>query len=227
MPAPFSCLLVFAHTARKLGPPDRQQTSIHLKQSIAEAKLKTAHLVRYGSVFLTPTQLGRFANCTFHLGPETIFCEGICSIAPLQLGGRNAISKIAQCANCHMNNAALPQWPLAKSNHQMLSSDIIFCKTCSCWKCDKVKKHEVRYILITRWHSWMAGLMNSPGKHTGVGCHALLQGSSQLRDRTWVSCISCIALQLSHLEGPTHMEHNIHTHNQLVELKVFLSFFFK
>ena len=109
MPAPLSCLLVFAHTARKLGPPDRQQTSIHLKQSITEAKLKTAHLVRYGSVFLTPTQLGRFANCTFHLGLETIFCEGICSIAPLQLGGRNAISKIAQCANCHMHNAALPQ----------------------------------------------------------------------------------------------------------------------
>ena len=110
VPASFSCLLVFfAHAARKLGPPDGEQTSIHLKQSIAEAKLKTAHLVRYGSVFLTPTQLGHFANRTFHLGPETIFCEGICSIAPLQLGGRNAISKIAQCTNCHMHNATLPQ----------------------------------------------------------------------------------------------------------------------
>ena len=109
-PAPFSCLLVFfAHSARKLGPPDGEQTSIHLEQSIGEAKLKTAHLVRYGSVFLTPTQLGHFANCTFHLGLETIFCEGIRSIAPLQLGGRNAISKTAQCANHHMHNDALPQ----------------------------------------------------------------------------------------------------------------------
>ena len=34
---------------------------------------------------------------------------------------------------------------------------------------------------------------DSPGKNTGVGCHALLQGSSQPRDWTWVSCISCIA----------------------------------
>ena len=26
--------------------------------------------------------------------------------------------------------------------------------------------------------------------NTGVGCHSLLQGSSQSRDRTWVSCIA-------------------------------------
>ena len=30
---------------------------------------------------------------------------------------------------------------------------------------------------------------DSPGKNTGVGCHFLLQGSSQPRDRTQVSCI--------------------------------------
>ena len=29
-----------------------------------------------------------------------------------------------------------------------------------------------------------------PGKNTGVGCHALLQGSSQPRDLTQVSCIT-------------------------------------
>ena len=34
---------------------------------------------------------------------------------------------------------------------------------------------------------------DSPGKNTRVGCHALLQGSSQARDRTLVSCGSCIA----------------------------------
>ena len=35
----------------------------------------------------------------------------------------------------------------------------------------------------------------SPGKNRGVGCHALLQGSSQPRDRTCISyssCVSCI-----------------------------------
>jgi len=31
---------------------------------------------------------------------------------------------------------------------------------------------------------------NSPGKNTGVGCHFLLQGSSQPKDRTRVSCIA-------------------------------------
>ena len=32
--------------------------------------------------------------------------------------------------------------------------------------------------------------MNSPGKSTGMGCHFLLQGSSWLRNQTWVFCIA-------------------------------------
>ena len=32
---------------------------------------------------------------------------------------------------------------------------------------------------------------DSPGKNTGVNCHVLLQGSSQLRDQTCVSYVSC------------------------------------
>ena len=31
---------------------------------------------------------------------------------------------------------------------------------------------------------------SSPGKNTRVGSHSVLQGSSQHRDRTWVSCIA-------------------------------------
>ena len=34
---------------------------------------------------------------------------------------------------------------------------------------------------------------NSPDKNTGEGCYALLQGIFQSRDRTCVSCSSCIA----------------------------------
>ena len=34
-------------------------------------------------------------------------------------------------------------------------------------------------------------LWDSPGKNTGVGCHFLLQGSSQPKDRTQVSPVSC------------------------------------
>ena len=40
---------------------------------------------------------------------------------------------------------------------------------------------------------------DSPGKNTEVGCHALLQGSSQLRDQT---CISCIAGRFLLAEPP-------------------------
>ena len=37
---------------------------------------------------------------------------------------------------------------------------------------------------------------NFPGKNTGVGCHALLKGSSQPRDWTLISYISCIGRQV-------------------------------
>ena len=37
---------------------------------------------------------------------------------------------------------------------------------------------------------------DSPGKNTGVGCHFLLQGSSQPRDQTHVSCDSCPGRQV-------------------------------
>ena len=33
-------------------------------------------------------------------------------------------------------------------------------------------------------------------KNTGVGCHFLLRGSSQPRDQTCISCISCISRQI-------------------------------
>ena len=37
---------------------------------------------------------------------------------------------------------------------------------------------------------------NFLGKNTGAGCHFLLQGSSQPRDQTHVSCTSCISRQI-------------------------------
>ena len=47
---------------------------------------------------------------------------------------------------------------------------------------------------------------DSPGVNTGVGFHALLQGSSQPRDRTCISYVSCIGRQvlyhLCHPESP-------------------------
>ena len=40
--------------------------------------------------------------------------------------------------------------------------------------------------------------MGSPGKNTGVGCRTLLQGSSQPRDQTHISYVSCIGRQVLH-----------------------------
>ena len=37
---------------------------------------------------------------------------------------------------------------------------------------------------------------NLPGKNIGVGCHFLFQGSSQPRDWTRFSCISCTGRQI-------------------------------
>ena len=37
---------------------------------------------------------------------------------------------------------------------------------------------------------------DSSGKNTGVGCHTFFRGSSQPRDRTHVSCVSCIGRQI-------------------------------
>ena len=43
---------------------------------------------------------------------------------------------------------------------------------------------------------------DSPGKNTGVGCHSLLQGASQPKDRTLVSCIADTLYSLSHQGSP-------------------------
>ena len=66
--------------------------------------------------------------------------------------------------------------------------------------------HRAWYMFMLSWYSRVrlfatlcpAGLpclWDSPGKFTGVGCCALLQGPSQSRDWTHVSYVSCISRQ--------------------------------
>ena len=45
-------------------------------------------------------------------------------------------------------------------------------------------------------HARLLCSWNCPSKKTGVGCHFLLQGSSQPRDQTLVSCVSCTGRQI-------------------------------
>ena len=58
---------------------------------------------------------------------------------------------------------------------------------------------------------------DSPGKNTGVGCHALLQGSSQLRDQTRVSYVSCIGRQVLYHEGHLGRPYKVDMTNQFSE----------
>ena len=63
-------------------------------------------------------------------------------------------------------------------------------RACSVFVSNSLKPHELQPArLPCPW--------DSPGKNTGVGCHFLLQGgSSQSRDQTHVSCISCVSRQI-------------------------------
>ena len=68
----------------------------------------------------------------------------------------------------------------------------------------KKKKWRVGRLLKSVSHSVMSDSLQThgqqptrlfcpqvfPGKNTGVGCHSLLQGIFQPRDRTWVSCFA-------------------------------------
>ena len=51
---------------------------------------------------------------------------------------------------------------------------------------------------------------DSPGKNTGVGCHALLQGIFLTRDRIRVSCVSCgVFITSATWEAPDSVEEGL------------------
>ena len=56
--------------------------------------------------------------------------------------------------------------------------------------------------LWTVVHQALLSMQISPGKNTGVGCHALLQGIFSTRDQTQVSCVSCITGRFFITEPP-------------------------
>ena len=45
-------------------------------------------------------------------------------------------------------------------------------------------------LFATPWTADPQAPLSFPGKNTGVGCHAILQGSSRFRDPTHISCIA-------------------------------------
>ena len=65
-----------------------------------------------------------------------------------------------------------------------------------CWKYTVIVCVWSRLVMsdsLRPWELYPTRILcpwNSPDKNTGVGCHFLLQGSSQTRDRTPVSCIA-------------------------------------
>ena len=64
------------------------------------------------------------------------------------------------------------------------------CFTCAWYSVTSVISHSFR--VCGPWPARLLCPWDSPGKDSGVGCHALLQGIVPPRDWTHVSCISCI-----------------------------------
>ena len=62
--------------------------------------------------------------------------------------------------------------------------------TLSCFSCVQ--------LFVTLWSIRLLYPWGSPGKTTAVGCHAPSKGSSQPRDRTLVSYVSCIGKWVPH-----------------------------
>ena len=67
---------------------------------------------------------------------------------------------------------------------------------CVCCACSATAVVSDSLWLYGLWPTRLLCPWDSPGKNTGVGCHASSRGSSWTRDWTRVSCISCITSRL-------------------------------
>ena len=96
-------------------------------------------------------------------------------------------------------SSILSSWPLISylslylhTRHLLCSCVCVCARACVC-------AHSVVSNSLRPHGLYPARLLcpwDFSGKNTGVGCHFLLQGSSQPRDRTRVSCISSISKQI-------------------------------
>ena len=69
---------------------------------------------------------------------------------------------------------------------------IIFIVGLCCVLCSVGSVVSISLQLYGLWPARLLCPWDSPGKHTGVGCHALLRESYQPRDGTCFSCVSFI-----------------------------------
>ena len=68
-------------------------------------------------------------------------------------------------------------------------TEFLYCCCLVAKSCPTLQLRGLQHArLLCPWHF--------PGKNTGAGCHFLHKGFSQPRDRTCISCISCIGRQI-------------------------------
>ena len=93
---------------------------------------------------------------------------------------------LAMAKSMHDSSRSLQLYPELQVIPQFLLSTLYTLHACVLSRFSHV------ILFVTLWAvAHQAPLStDSPGKNTGVGCHALLQGSSQSRNRTSVSCIA-------------------------------------
>ena len=93
---------------------------------------------------------------------------------------------LAMAKSMHDSSRSLQLYPELQVIPQFLLSTLYTLRACVLSRFSHV------ILFVTLWAvAHQAPLStDSPSKNTGVGCHALLQGSSQSRSRTSVSCIA-------------------------------------
>ena len=92
----------------------------------------------------------------------------------------------------HWQTGSLPLVPPGRPAQVVLFSSVHFSGSVVS---DSLQPHGLQ-------HSRPLCPWDSPGKNTGVGCHALLQGIFKPRNQNHVSCVSCITGGLFTTEPP-------------------------
>ena len=98
------------------------------------------------------------------------------------LSSLNWLSAFASCLPIYM-------W-VCFSSLPFSSIILILCVKMKVWE---YQSFSHVWLFVTPWtvaNQAPLSMEFSPGKNTGVCRHSLLQGNSQLRDQTWLSCIA-------------------------------------
>ena len=116
-----------------------------------------------------------FMSCSYCCCSVAQSCLTLCDPIACSMPGSSVFYYLLEFAHTHICWVVQLLGTVIKTVSRLWSGAMLSRSVVS----DSLKPHG----LLCPW--------NSPGKNTGVGCHALLQGSSRLRDWTHISYVSC------------------------------------